>query len=85
MIKKFIGYILAIIGLSGIALTFPQVKSQFTLPAQISALSNTVLTVASLAIIVIASFLILNKKEKHKAEEVPIYSGRNIIGYRRTR
>lgn len=84
--KKAVGYILAIIGLAGLALTFPAVPQalNLTIPPGIT---NNTLTVVSLVVVVIGIFIAIRGgkegKSRQKATEVPIYHGRDIVGYRR--
>ena len=85
MAKKTLGYILSIIGLASIALSFNQITSalKITLPSQ---LTSDILLIAGIAILVIGFFLIRKKGLStlgQKAVEVPIYKGNQIIGYRR--
>ncbi len=83
MIKKTLGYILSLAGLAGIALTFETVTKalKVTLPAQ---LTPTYLTIGSIVLILIGIFLIVKSPSgKRQEAEVPIYHGKEIIGYRR--
>ena len=81
--NKLIGYVLATLGVIGIAtVNIPQLRSAVTLPAQIS--DNTFMII-SLVVALIGIFFIVKgggRKGKQMAE-VPIYHGKNIVGYRR--
>ena len=83
MTKKFIGYILAVIGLIGLALSSPAGKK--IVPVMESVDQKSVL-IGSLAF-VIAGLIIVGifgkgGKGKHAEKEVPIYKGKKIVGYR---
>ncbi len=82
--KTIIGYVLAIIGLIGLALTFEPIQkiAKITLPPQIS---NLYLTTGSVIILLIGVFLVFKSGggSSGKVSEVPIYHGKNIVGYRR--
>jgi len=81
MVKKILGYLLSIVGIIGLAMTFPQITliTKTTLP-----LDNLTLTIISLAILGIGVIILIkNKSSKQKVREVPIYKGKEIVGYRR--
>ncbi len=79
--KKIIGYILALLGLLGVAIyTVPEVSRQIPLPAQIA---GQTLIIISLVLILIGVFFIVKSGGGRKAMEIPIYHGKNIVGYRR--
>ncbi len=85
MAKKKIGYIITLLGLASIALSFNQITTalKITLPSQ---LTPDILLIAGIAILVIGLFLIRKKGPSisgQKSVEVPIYRGKEIIGYRR--
>ena len=80
---KLIGYLITILGILGFALSFDKIKSAMPLapPAQ---LTPTILTIAGVVLIIIGIFLVTKSKSQIKtAAEVPIYHGKQIIGYRR--
>ena len=82
--KKIIGYLFALIGLAGVAAyAIPQVRAQIPLPEQIS---DTILIIISAAILLLGIFFVVRSGggRSKKGAEVPIYSGKNIVGYRRT-
>ncbi|HLC31339.1 MAG TPA: LPXTG cell wall anchor domain-containing protein [Candidatus Nanoarchaeia archaeon] len=83
MVKKILGYILAVAGLASIALTLEPVKKliKFPLPPQ---LSNQILIIAGIILLALGVFLSYKKGNGSKqAAEVPIYQGKNVVGYRR--
>ena len=82
--KKIIGYLIALVGLVGLAMyTIPQIKAQITLPVPID---DTSLLIISIALVVIGVFISVKsegRRKMSKGREVPIYHGKNIVGYRR--
>ena len=85
--KKFIGYIVAIIGLIGLtAWSFPQVKSFIENAIKFKFPSNDIVLVVSIILTVTGIFIAMKSKGKlfnKKFSEVPIYHGNKIVGYRR--
>jgi len=80
--NKIIGYIMSIAGILGLAYTMiPQVQKFIPFLSNIDA---TILTVISVALILIGLFFVLKSSKRHKSKEVPIYQGKDIVGYRRT-
>ena len=81
--KKLIGYIIVLVGLVGIAAyAIPQVREQIPLPAQVDDLT---LLIASIIIAAVGVFFVMRGDGKSKkGREVPIFQGRDVIGYRRT-
>lgn len=81
--KKIIGYILAIIGLVAIALTFPQVSQVLNLGLPESIDSNF-LFIGGIILVVIGILISLRgTKTKQRELEVPIYQSGRVVGYRR--
>ncbi len=86
MVKKILGYVLAIIGILAIsASSIDQIRAPLApyIPLEIS---NNYLLIGGIALAVIGIFLVLKspRSRKQKSVEVPIYHGKNIVGYRRT-
>lgn len=84
MVKKILGYILFIAGLAGVALSFSVIRTplKITIPAPLTELT---LMVAGIVLLLIGAFLSFGGRGSggQKAAEVPIYQGKNIIGYRK--
>ena len=81
MVKKIIGYILTAIGLVGLAsASIPNLNEALKVPTTIS---NSSLTIGSLAVIIIGILFIILDGKSLRAGEVPIYKGKEIVGYRR--
>jgi sulfite exporter TauE/SafE len=85
MVKKLIGYIIALIGLAGLAISIiPQLENALKLPAPLTGLTVTII---SIALILIGIFLIMKNSKAKQAAEVPIFQGagkkRTVVGYQR--
>lgn len=84
MVKKIIGYVLSIIGLIGVAaFTVPQVKTALSF---LEPIGDMPLIISSAVLIIIGIFLIMKSSgsKMKKGQEVPIFKGKEVIGYRRT-
>ena len=78
--NKLIGYILAIIGLIIIVLSFNLKKLAF-IPESIK---PAYIMIAGLILVIVGiAFTFQKEKVSQAAEEVPIYQGKKIIGYRK--
>lgn len=82
--KKIIGYIILAVGLVIIlaSVAVPKLNIPVLTPAIIK-FNTFYVSIAGFIIAVIGAFLAFQNSEKQKAKEVPIYQGKNIIGYRR--
>jgi len=83
MIKKTIGIILIIIGIAGIIISFEQVRTIIPI-TQLQQISTTMIIIVSIIILIIGTFIMQRKNSQSNEEEVPIYRGKKIIGYRRS-
>lgn len=77
--NKILGYILAVLGLVALALTVPSISNAFKIA--LSASLITTLTIAGLALLVIG-IIIVSKSSTPKVKEVPIYHGKDVVGFR---
>ena len=78
---KILGYILAVIGVIGIAAwAVPEVRSAIPNMGQ---LGDTPLIIASAALLIVGIFLIIRSGGGRQRKEVPIFQGKNVVGYRR--
>ncbi len=80
--NKVLGYVLAILGIVGLLLTVESIKKilGITLPAF---LSTTMLTTLSIILLAIGLFILIKLKQSSVVKEVPIYHGKEVVGYRR--
>lgn len=90
--KKVVGFVLAIAGLAGLAVTSLPALSQKYLSGLPAVIQMKYLVVASLMLVIFGVILSFDKhsgggKTKLAAEEVPIYAGegkhKRIVGYKR--
>jgi hypothetical protein len=80
--KSIIGFVLSGLGLLGLlAWSFPQVKSLIPLP---DIATDTILLTASTVLILAGVFLLYKEKSlSGKTKEVPIYHGKEVVGFRK--
>jgi len=80
--KKIIGYLISIIGIAIIALgSIPQLRTTLTfLPA---GLKDIYLMAVGLVIVIVGLLLIFGSGSSQKVSEVPIYHGKEVVGFRR--
>ena len=87
MIRSTLGYVLTGLGIVGVAAwsipTFKAAIPFLTVPALGSFSSDTVLLTASVVLAVLGLFLIKKGGGLRRAREVPIFHGKNVVGYRR--
>jgi len=83
MITKVLGYVLSVMGLLGLLLTFDKVK-ELTKVAFLESITKTQITIVAIVLIAIGVFLIFKSKSSSTgSKEVPIYHGDQVVGYRR--
>lgn len=80
--KKIFGYIVSLAGLAGVlAYAIPEVRARVPLPEQ---MSETILLGVSIVLVLVGLFLVTRSGGRgRKQGEVPIYQGKEIVGYRR--
>jgi len=85
--NKFIGYIIATIGLFGLAaVNIKEVQDPVqNLVPQLAKIDSTTLTIISIVIVLVGVFLVTKSpfRRTQKMHEVPIYKGNQIVGYKR--
>lgn len=90
MIRKFIGYLIALVGIAAIALSvMPEYLPLVPFP-ELKNIPNLYLTIGGVVITIIGLFIV-TRSSSHGSRglinkgprEVPIYHGRQIVGYRR--
>lgn len=79
--KKVLSLILIVVGVILILLSFSQIRSALSLELPPFASENMILFIGA-GVAIVGAFLNLNKKSK-KHKEVPIYHGKDVVGFRR--
>ncbi len=83
MMHKSLGYIIAIIGLIALVVsTLGSQSLQDSIGLDNKIADNTVM-IASIILIAIGILFIVKGSSSGKATEVPIYKGKEVVGYRR--
>ncbi len=80
MARKFIGYILALIGIATLAISLVQ---QLQTLVKVPENSTLTITIVSIVLILIGLVFITKGGSAKKLKEVPIFQGKNVVGYRR--
>ncbi len=82
MVNKIIGYVLAALGILSILAASATVQKMlsFQLPGF---LTQTTLTIIGLVLAVIGIFFLIRVGSGREVKEVPIFEGKNVVGYRR--
>ena len=80
---KILGYLLAVVGIAGLAVAMiPEAGAFLPLPE----IEGTTLMIASLVLAVIGVLIIMRTgSNRGKVRELPIYQGKDVVGYRRTK
>ena len=83
--RKILGYLLAIVGIVAIAGSFISQVKELIAPALPNIITTTYLLIIGVILVLIGLFLIVRAgKVRQKSMEVPIFHGKNVVGYRRT-
>lgn len=86
--NRILGIILVLIGILGIAITsIPELKPYVPIPLPVG-LSDNVIFYGSIIVALLGLFIIVKTRRGfsgRQAAEVPIYRGKNVVGYRRLR
>lgn len=77
---RIIGYLVSLLGLILLALSLDFVKAMFNLTSL--TISGNYLMIVGGVLILVGIFIIVSSGTGRRSE-VPIYRGRNIVGYRR--
>lgn len=77
--NKVVGYLLTLAGVAVLALGFKPVQTalSFTLP-----FSNMITMILGLVLALIG-IIFIKKDSSAQSSEVPIYDGKNVVGYRK--
>ncbi|MEK6844372.1 MAG: hypothetical protein AABX83_03000 [Nanoarchaeota archaeon] len=87
--KKFIGYIISVVGLASLTVwTFPQARTFTETAIKFKLPGNDILLVAGIIITLVGVSLVLKRGRggilnPPAFKDVPIYEGNRIVGYRR--
>lgn len=85
--NKITGYVIAIIGLIGIAAwSTSDIRAFIENLIKIKLPADNPLLIASIVIIVIGIFLVIKSgkfRSRRRGPEVPIYRGKDVVGFRR--
>ncbi len=87
--NKIIGYIIAIAGLCVLAIGLVNEARTFvqtSLKLNLSQINDISLIIVGIIVVAVGIFIVLKSRSsgsRRKGAEVPIYQGKNIVGYRR--
>jgi len=80
MVKKILGYILALVGILAMASTsFNKIREMASIP---EAVTTSMLLIGGGILVAIGILLLYKTSSKKGMKEVPIYKGGQIVGYR---
>lgn len=82
MAQKIIGYIIALFGILGIVVSGEGVQQALALKLP-AAFSSNVVLIAGIVIAALGLLLAVKGSNNKQPAEVPIYEGKNVVGYRR--
>lgn len=79
--NKTVGYVFIILGVIIFLFSFQQISKiiKISLP---SALTSNIIMVIGVVVLLVGAFIV-SKGTKNKVEEVPIYQGKEVVGFRR--
>ena len=79
--KKALSYILSVIGIIIVAIgTIKPLRASLSFIP--SSINDIIITLVGVVIVIVAIFLMYNKSQD-KVSEVPIYHGKDVVGFRR--
>lgn len=81
-----IGYLLGIVGVVGIAIgSIPQIQALLKIPLALAGVRSDYVIIGISLLILLLGVLMISKggSSGKQPAEVPIYQGKNIVGYRR--
>ncbi len=79
--KKVLGYVLSLLGILTLTLTIDKVR-EITKITFLQQTGSFQITLVALVLIIAGIFLVVNET-KNTPKEVPIYQGKEVVGYRR--
>ncbi|MDP1695484.1 MAG: hypothetical protein Q8L29_01065 [archaeon] len=80
--RKTLGYILSGAALVGLILSFDPITAKLGIKLPLG-LTTTLLTIISVAALILGLILLMKEKSSRQSSEVPIYHGKEIVGYRK--
>ena len=83
--KKIGGYVFVLIGLAVLVFSVQSLKQYLKFLSFLNGIQNNYLMIAGVALVIVGIVLLMGRGSGRQAEEVPIYRGKNIVGYRRGR
>ena len=84
MVKKILSYVLIVIGLLVLALSIGPIKEWATGAfGFLESVGNIYLIGIGAVILIVGVFLLRGEGGSRKEKEVPIYKGKDVVGYRR--
>jgi len=80
--KKILGYVFLLLGLALIVINIEIIKTKlpFVIPETIKPLY---ITIAGMVFLALGAFFLFQGRGAKQSPEVPIYRGKEIVGYRR--
>lgn len=81
--NKMLGYVLIAVGLVIFLLSFPAVAAVVKIPMPVGATSN-VLMIVGVVVLGVGAFMV-SKGTSSAPKEVPIYHGKEVVGFRRVK
>ena len=84
MNSKILGYIITTMGLVIFVISFQTVQTVLKLKIP-AGLSTDILTIIAIAVLAVGLFFVVKTSSSGKIKEVPIYHGKDIVGFRRVK
>ena len=81
--NKIYGYVVGVVGLALLVLNIGPLKGKLAIPF-LSTINPTYIMIAGFALILLSVFM-LYKKGSRQSAEVPIYHGKNVVGFRKVK
>ena len=81
--RKIGGYVIALVGLLAVALSFEQVSSVVNIPLP-AAITPTYLLYGGVSLIVIGLLLAFMSRGSSGPRDVPVYQGKDVVAFRRS-
>ena len=82
LMKKMVGYIILAIGFALLALSYAEIRTALNLTI-LEEIGDIGLIAAGIILVVVGAFVAFKLNASRKVREVPIYHGKDLVGYRR--